>query len=210
MSTLSVPRTQLGEGNVGEEEHEQQTLYFAYGSNLSFEQMARRCPDSHFLGRARLPNHRFQINERGFANVVAHPDSHVEGLCYRLSELDEEQLDCAEGVPKAYEKVELEIELFPAPSSLPETKVASIAQDRTYRQTLPSAHQQQQQQQPKPATALVYLSTEYTSPGQPWDEYILRMEKGLDEALRMGVSEAYVNQVVRPWLALDKGERDAL
>jgi hypothetical protein len=48
-------------------------LYFAYGSNLSPEQMARRCPDSIFLGKATLRGYRWQINERGVANIVAAP-----------------------------------------------------------------------------------------------------------------------------------------
>lgn len=48
-------------------------LYFAYGSNLSPEQMARRCPDSIFLGKATLRGHKWQINERGVANVVPVP-----------------------------------------------------------------------------------------------------------------------------------------
>ncbi|POS79700.1 hypothetical protein DHEL01_v201907 [Diaporthe helianthi] len=48
-------------------------LYFAYGSNLSPDKMARRCPDSIFLGKATLRGHRWQINERGLVNIVRVP-----------------------------------------------------------------------------------------------------------------------------------------
>lgn len=48
-------------------------LYFAYGSNLSPEQMGRRCPDSIFLGKATLRGYRWQVNERGVANIVEVP-----------------------------------------------------------------------------------------------------------------------------------------
>ena len=40
--------------------------------------------------------------------------------------------------------------------------------------------------------ALVYLSTKYIHPGPPWDEYIERMSKGLEEAIRQGISTVYV------------------
>ncbi|KAF2834145.1 hypothetical protein M501DRAFT_903489, partial [Patellaria atrata CBS 101060] len=184
-----------------------QALYFAYGSNLSFSQMARRCPQSRFIGRARLRNHRFQINERGFANVVADPTAYVDGVCYRLVGSDEGLLDLAEGVPTAYQKVDVEIELFQAPPSLLGRDVANIVRYRRHRQ--PSVLQDSESwPRGTPATALVYLSNKYTSPGMPWDEYILRMEEGLREALRIGISKAYVDRDVRPWLVEGKGSRE--
>lgn len=110
-------------------------LYFAYGSNLSPEQMARRCPDSIFLGKATLPGYRWQANERGIANVVMDPDpdadpevmkkgregrgrdgeeekepAAVEGLLYALSLDDEIRLDRYEGVAKGrYDKFAMEV-----------------------------------------------------------------------------------------------------
>jgi hypothetical protein len=95
-----------------QDDHE--TIYFAYGSNLSFDQMAARCPKSRFVGCARLNNYRFQINERGFANIVESrcPWHYVEGLCYLLSQRDEEALDRSEGVPTAYRKEEMEVDFL--------------------------------------------------------------------------------------------------
>ncbi|KAF3092116.1 hypothetical protein TWF102_008525 [Orbilia oligospora] len=140
-----------------------ETLYFAYGSNLSFEQMARRCPQSRYVGRARLHGYQFQINERGYANVVERPGLFVEGLCYRLHPEDEARLDRAEGVPTAKEGEEVLV--------------------------------------------MVYLSTRHVTPGPPWDEYIIRMEQGLQQALRLGVSSDYVEDEVRPALKTGKGDR---
>lgn len=111
-------------------------LYFAYGSNLSPEQMAHRCPDSIFLGKATLPEYRWQVNERGVANVVPAPApvssspqqadrkgrrhrddeeaAAVEGLVYAISAEDERHLDLYEGVAKGrYERFELCVDFEP-------------------------------------------------------------------------------------------------
>lgn len=47
-----------------------QTLYFAYGSNLSLAQMKMRCPDSIFVGMGLLQDYRWIVNQRGYANIV--------------------------------------------------------------------------------------------------------------------------------------------
>ncbi|CAG8982508.1 hypothetical protein HYALB_00002288 [Hymenoscyphus albidus] len=87
-----------------------QTLYFAYGSNLHLTQMSHRCPQSRYLGTGTLPNYKWQINIRGYANIVPSPGDYVKGLCYLLSENDEAALDVNEGVPWAYEKVWMGVE----------------------------------------------------------------------------------------------------
>jgi hypothetical protein len=88
--------------------------------------MARRCPDSQYQGHGRLHHFRWQINDRGFANVIPDPDSVVEGLCYLLSAEDERKLDRSEGVPTAYQKLRIEIEFFPAAAKLCGRKVTEI------------------------------------------------------------------------------------
>jgi gamma-glutamylcyclotransferase len=231
-----------------------QVLYFAYGSNLSFDQMARRCPKSRFVGRARLYQYEFQINERGFANVVKvrDPEVFVDGLCYRLTKADEAALDRSEGVPTAYQKTELEVEFFPASPTLLGRDVTDIVDNRDSSSPAlgpalgrPSASRDEpltglpaivrrgigslltrfeeyeiKEERPPsvepkstsetrgvPAKAMVYLSTRFVQPDRPWDEYIDRMELGLREALRLGISDAYVRKEVRPWLKVGKGVR---
>lgn len=88
--------------------------------------MAKRCPESQFQGRARLHSFRWQINERGFANVVPDPNNSVEGLCYLLSAEDEARLDRSEGVPTAYQKKWTEVEFYPAAVKLLGRKVNEI------------------------------------------------------------------------------------
>ncbi|TGJ64302.1 hypothetical protein EYR41_010365 [Orbilia oligospora] len=181
-----------------------ETLYFAYGSNLSFEQMARRCPQSRYVGRARLHGYQFQINERGYANVVERPGLFVEGLCYRLHPEDEARLDRAEGVPTAYVKEGKNVEFFPAQAALLGRTVTDLVRDPT---PINQNKQRDQSKEGEEVLAMVYLSTRHVTPGHPWDEYIIRMEQGLQQALRLGVSSDYVENEVRPALKTGKGDR---
>lgn len=80
------------------------TVYFGYGSNLSPRTMKQRCPDSLFIGLAKLPDYRWQINSTQYANVVPSKGDVVWGSLYFLSKRDEAMLDQSEGVPWLYEK----------------------------------------------------------------------------------------------------------
>ena len=102
-------------------------LYFAFGSNLHLSQMATRCPESRFIGFAILPSYRFQINQRGFANVVPSPEHQVEGLCYLLSPDDRSSLDRSEGVPTAYQRQTLPIQVYVAPIHLVGRKASEVS-----------------------------------------------------------------------------------
>ena len=104
-----------------------ETLYFAFGSNLSLQKMAQRCPDSRYIGVGRLHQHRFPVNERGFANAVPSESDYVEGLCFRLSKSDERQLDRCEGVPDAYQKNYMQVETFVADINLVGCRVVELA-----------------------------------------------------------------------------------
>lgn len=73
-------------------------LYFAYGSNMNPAQMRFRCPTSKAVARATLRGYRFAINSRGVATIVESEKSSVSGVLWKISRLDEEVLDCFEGV----------------------------------------------------------------------------------------------------------------
>lgn len=89
-------------------------LYFAYGSNLHLAQMDLRCPSSIFIGKGVLYNYRWQINERGVANVVRSDRDHVEGLLFSITRKDERVLDRSEGISRGfYEKLRLAIRFEP-------------------------------------------------------------------------------------------------
>ena len=85
-------------------------LYFAYGSNLSLEQMNKRCPESVKIEKGILKNYKWIINSRGYANVIKSSSDYVEGVVFRITKHDECTLDKKEGVKLGcYEKKTLRI-----------------------------------------------------------------------------------------------------
>jgi gamma-glutamylcyclotransferase (GGCT)/AIG2-like uncharacterized protein YtfP len=81
-------------------------LYFAYGSNMSVQAMARRCPRSRAIGLARLPRHRLTVMREGWLTAVRDPRSAVHGVLWALALSDVPALDRYEGVAqRLYAKV---------------------------------------------------------------------------------------------------------
>lgn len=74
------------------------TPYFAYGSNMSRTQMARRCPGAVPIGPARLQNWRFIVTLDRFASVVPAPGAVVHGVLWRLSARDLATLNAYENL----------------------------------------------------------------------------------------------------------------
>lgn len=78
-------------------------LYFAYGSNLDFDQMRSRCPSAQFVAIARLPGYRLAFTRNspkrgcGVADVVEDPGQCVWGAVYYIAEVDLGRLDKHEG-----------------------------------------------------------------------------------------------------------------
>jgi gamma-glutamylcyclotransferase (GGCT)/AIG2-like uncharacterized protein YtfP len=74
-------------------------LYFAYGSNMSPEQIGERCAKPEFLATARLPGHRVgffghsKTWDGAQATVIPDKDTDVWGAVYRLSVSDMDRLD---------------------------------------------------------------------------------------------------------------------
>jgi len=73
-------------------------LYFAYGSNLSFSQMDKRCSHNIRLNVGRLNGYRWIISNRGYANVIESENDYVLGRIYKINNADEASLDKDEGV----------------------------------------------------------------------------------------------------------------
>jgi len=90
--------------------------YFAYGSNLCVEQMARRCPGAVNPRPATLADHDWLINERGVATVEPFHGSHVHGVLWQLTDHDLATLDSAEGVPVRYRRDRLTVHTDDGPS----------------------------------------------------------------------------------------------
>lgn len=173
--------------------------YFAFGSNLWLEQMAMRCPDSRFVGRAILPDYQWQINERGFANVVPCPGSCVHGLVYKINSIDEAQLDRNEGVRNGvYEKKYLDVTLYMAPRVL-RTLTHSVMNQLSLVRGADALVQHDH----RPTTrcdVLVYLSTRFNTPGRPRAEYVNRIENGIRDAVQLGVPQGFFDNAVRSFM----------
>ncbi len=75
-------------------------LYFAYGSNMSAEAMARRCPRSKALGLARLERHRLAVMNEGWLTAARDPRSAVHGVLWDVALSDVAALDRYEGLPQ--------------------------------------------------------------------------------------------------------------
>lgn len=199
--------------------------YFAYGSNMSTTQMLERCPSSTVIGLAYLHGYEWLINERGYANIarvpnvarrlqllagaaaVSSPLGTVEavaqgrgqstmeaevveiaddelpgvyGVAFLLPEEDERNLDRYEGVPEAYEKKVMEVELDDGAATEDESDEDNEADV---------------------VNALVYINQHQTTPSQPRDEYIGRMNRAIHEArLMFGLPEWYIDKVLRRYI----------
>ena len=76
----------------------QTQYYFGYGSNLSKEQMAIRCPESKYYASGALSGYSWLINARGYASITPSESEFVLGEVFTLSQQDIDYLDIYESV----------------------------------------------------------------------------------------------------------------
>ena len=78
--------------------------YFAYGSNMDPDQMARRCPGGRSLGKALLRGYRLVFTwdsarwQGGVGHVIEDPDDAVWGVLWDLDDEHVASLDVYEGI----------------------------------------------------------------------------------------------------------------
>ena len=90
---------------------EQTQYYFGYGSNLSKEQMAIRCPESKYYASGTLSGYTWLINDRGYASIKPSESDFVLGEIFTLSQQDVDYLDIYESVEEGmYLKSNLSVE----------------------------------------------------------------------------------------------------
>lgn len=77
-------------------------LYFAYGSNMSMEQMMMRCPTARAVATAQLRG--WRLCERKYADIERKPGERVDGVLYSMRPADFRALDRYEGRPRVYER----------------------------------------------------------------------------------------------------------
>jgi gamma-glutamylcyclotransferase (GGCT)/AIG2-like uncharacterized protein YtfP len=180
-------------------------FYFAYGSNLHLKQMKRRCPNSKYIGRARLGDYRWQINERGYANVVEAEGRWVDGLVYEIDSIDEAKLDINEGVSKnAYTKKYMNVHLQRAPGILYRRPTSWIVNrggpDKICRQAREEGRPISESSEHWLQEVLVYISLNYTVDSSPKAEYINRINFGLSDARALGMEDDYISNCIRPFI----------
>ncbi|KAI6352382.1 hypothetical protein MCOR25_009451 [Pyricularia grisea] len=216
-SGFSTPSSFAGGLPMARRTMQRSAYYFAYGSNLSPTQMEQRCPGSIAKGLALLPDWSFIVNERGFANVMptgalAHEvdmmrrkgtlspvaesldigaEEGVWGVLYHLCPEDEKMLDITEGAGfaciKYYADVEVLLPARPrsaASSSTSSSQNESEAEARSYM-----------------VPALIYVDRHRVKPSMPREDYVARMNRGIEEAqARYGLPEGYVQRAIRPFI----------
>ena len=80
------------------------TLYFAYGSNINLGQMDYRCPDASVVGPVVLEGWELLFRRGGFATIAPKEGETVHGLLWSLTRSCERSLDRYEGYPRFYDK----------------------------------------------------------------------------------------------------------
>ena len=86
-----------------------ETYILAYGSNLSSQRMAQRCPDMQIIGTTVIPGYRMlfkQSRTGAYATIEQDANCCVPALVYKISAEDEARLDRCEGYPRYYYKRE--------------------------------------------------------------------------------------------------------
>ncbi len=114
--------------------------YFAYGSNLNWLQMQRRCPSSRFICTARLPGYQFGITRHsrlrdcGTANVFPVTGKEVWGAVFDVSDGDLKVMD---GFEDGYRREILSVD--PIGSNSPPLDVLVYVAEIEIHVPLPSA-----------------------------------------------------------------------
>lgn len=89
------------------------TIYLAYGSNMSIEQMASRCPDAKMLKVMQLSGFKLEFkgeNNRAYATIVEDVNSEIPVMLWEITAKDEASLDQYEDYPNFYGKKYIALE----------------------------------------------------------------------------------------------------
>jgi hypothetical protein len=190
------------------------TLYLAYGSNLQHQQMRQVCPGAQVVGIARLRHWRWQINTKGFANIVEAPAApygastarwlgplggdlredkdRVYGVVYRIERGDEAALEQEMGEHgRGYSKDLQSVEFWGRWQDNDGTwKPADLRNGRTQK-----------------VRVVVYADRKETVDGKPDPQYLQQLNAGIRDAIAEGVPKGYFEEYLRPFLAMEEEEK---
>jgi gamma-glutamylcyclotransferase (GGCT)/AIG2-like uncharacterized protein YtfP len=97
-------------------------LYFAYGSNMDPNRMARRAPGARAVGPARLGGFRLEFNvystewEGGGANLELDERAHVWGVLWDVPDTEVHGLDAFQGHPTFFRREDVVVEMGDEPA----------------------------------------------------------------------------------------------
>lgn len=195
------------------DENRREILYFAYGSNLSTEQMRERCPYSTAVGLGKLTGWKWIINARGYANVVklGKEDEDAE-----MGEEDGEEEAVKEQKDKGIledsdeEASEVYGMLYLLPTGdeerLDRYEGVPWAYEKAYleadwvsrTEAVSTNGGTYVREELTPVKVLVYVDRKRVKDGKPKEEYVGRMERGIRDAVEnWGMSEQYAVRVMR-------------
>ena len=98
--------------------------YISYGSNLSVEQMAHRCPDAKVVGMAAIQD--WKLVFRVHANIEPCEGRVVPVLIWEISKGDERNLDLYEGYPSYYYKQDMAVTMTDLDGKNPQEITAMV------------------------------------------------------------------------------------
>ena len=98
--------------------------YIAYGSNLSVEQMAYRCPGAKVIGMAAIPD--WKLVFRTHATIEPAKGRVVPVLLWEISAGDERRLDLYEGYPSYYFKQDMTVTMTDLVGKHPQEVTAMV------------------------------------------------------------------------------------
>ena len=119
-----------------------------------------------------MSDRKWIINIRGYANIIPSPGDVVYGFIFELTPEDRRALDKYEGVE--YERKSILIDLI----DVTDLHAGSG----------------------KKLNSLVYVDVERLSESHPKKEYIHRMNMAIDDALKEGVPNDYIDRYLRPFI----------
>ena len=100
------------------------------------------------------------------------------GLVYELTHADEDKLDLNEGVPFAYTKETITVDLWePKDGKKVDVSFPAMRKD-----------------------VLVYIDRKRVVDDDPKEEYIYRMNRGVKDGVDAGIPSAYVQKVIRSFI----------
>lgn len=89
--------------------------YIAYGSNMSVEQMAHRCPGATIVGTGKIEGYNLLFRGRPYSAVATvergRKNAQVPVLVWEIDKFHERALDIYEGFPTLYTKVNIPVQM---------------------------------------------------------------------------------------------------